>query len=288
MREVQSNAASAHQAPAGKSKHAAKDRRGATLDIPQPDEKRPLERGCEHQVLDDSTLAVHSGCVDAAAILDAAIRARKSVRAFRSEPVPRGQLMEILEAARAAPSNFNSQPWRVYVLTGKIKAELSKSIMQAHVKNTLPPFSPFPQPAPADCEMRVSDFGRLYYSTLSIERTDMAARARQTGRNFLFFDAPVGFIFTIDTALTKHSWLDYGLFLQNLMLAAHVRGLATCPQVSFVRFQSIIAEQLGLGAEEIVTCGMSCGYADEEAPVNRLRMSREPVAGFTRWLGFDE
>jgi nitroreductase len=101
--------------------------------------------------------------------------------------------------------------------------------------------------------------------------------SRQTGRNFVFFDAPVGLIFTIHATLTKHSWLDCGLFLQNLMLAAHVRGLATCPQVSFVRFQSIIAEQLGLGPEEVVTCGMSCGYADEQAAVNQLNMPREPV-----------
>jgi len=125
-------------------------------------------------------------------------------------------------------------------------------------------------------------------SALGIDRADMAARARQTGRNFVFFDAPVGLIFTIHSALTKHSWLDYGLFLQTLMLAAQVRGLATCPQVSFVRFQSIIAEQLGLGAEEVVTCGMSCGYLDEQAAVNRLNMPREPLDGFTRWLGFDE
>jgi nitroreductase len=95
-------------------------------------------------------------------------------------------------------------------------------------------------------------------------------------------------IFTIHAALTKHSWLDFGLFLQTLMLAAQVRGLSTCPQVSFVRFQSIIAEQLKLGPDELVTCGMSCGYADEEAAVNRLNMPREPLDGFTRWLGFDE
>ena len=95
-------------------------------------------------------------------------------------------------------------------------------------------------------------------------------------------------IFTIHSALTRHSWLDYGLFLQTLMLAAQVRGLSTCPQVSFVRFQSIIAEQLGLGPEEVVTCGMSCGYPDEQAAVNRLNMPREPLDGFTRWLGFDE
>jgi nitroreductase len=134
----------------------------------------------------------------------------------------------------------------------------------------------------------VDDFGRRYYSALGIDRGDMAARARQTGRNFVFFEAPVGLIFTIHATLTKHSWLDQGLFLQNLMLAAHARGLATCPQVSFVRFQAIIADQLGLGSDESVTCGMSLGYADGQASVNRLNMPREPVQGFTRWLGFDE
>jgi nitroreductase len=104
----------------------------------------------------------------------------------------------------------------------------------------------------------------------------------------VFFDAPVGMIFTIHEALTKHSWLDFGLFLQTLILAAQVRGLATCPQVSFVRFQSIIAAQLGLDPEEMVTCGMSLGYADMQAAVNRLNMPREPLETFTRWVGFDE
>ena len=231
---------------------------------------------------------MHSETVNATAMLDAVIRSRKSVRAFRPEPVPKHQLMEILETARAAPSNFNSQPWRVYLLTGRAKRALGDAILQAHVANTVPPFSPFPQPAPPECGARVDDFGRRLYSAQGIDRADMAARARQTGRNFVFFDAPVGLIFTIHSALTRHSWLDYGLFLQTLMLAAQVRGLATCPQVSFVRFQSIIAEQLGLGPEEVVTCGMSCGYSDEQAAVNRLNMSREPLDGFTRWLGFDE
>jgi nitroreductase len=224
----------------------------------------------------------------AADILDAVIRSRKSVRAFRSEPVPRRLLMEIVETARAAPSNFNSQPWRVYLLAGKAKHALGEAIMRAYHANTMPPFSPFPHPMPTDCASRVDDFGRRYYSALGIERSDMIARARQTGRNYVFFDAPVGLIFTTHAALTKHNWLDCGLFLQSLMLAAQVRGLATCPQVSFVRFQSVIAEQLGLGAEEMVTCGMSCGYEDEQAAVNRLDMPREPLDGISRWLGFDE
>ena len=130
--------------------------------------------------------------------------------------------------------------------------------------------------------------GHRNFSGDADEPGDTPIGLEQTGRNFVFFDAPVGLIFTIHATLTKHSWLDYGLFLQNLMLAAHVRGLATCPQVSFVRFQSIIAEQLGFGSEEVVTCGMSCGYADEQAVVNQLNMPREPAEGLTRWLGFDE
>ena len=221
--------------------------------------------------------------LDAVKLVDEVIGSRKSVRAFRPDSVPRNQLVEILETARAAPSNFNSQPWRVHVLTGNAKRELSEAILQARAANTLPPFSPFPQPTPQDCKTRVEDFGNRYYSSLGIDRADMAARARQTGRNFLFFDAPVVLIFTIHSALTKHSWLDCGVFLQSLMLAAQVRGLATCPQVSFVRFQAVIAEHLKLAADEIVTCGMSCGFADEQAAVNDLQIPREPLDQFTTW-----
>lgn len=231
---------------------------------------------------------MHTEMPGAAALIDALIRSRKTVRAFRPDPVPRSWLVEILEVARMAPSNFNSQPWRVHVLAGKAKRALSQAISRAHSANIHPPFSPFPQPPPPDCAARVDDFGRRYYAALGIDRADVAARARQTGRNFLFFEAPVGFIFTIDSALTKHSWLDCGLFLQSLMLAAHARGLATCPQVSFVRYQPIIAEQLGLAPEEAVTCGLSLGFADDHAAVNQLGMPREPLATFTRWLGFDE
>lgn len=231
---------------------------------------------------------MHTEMPDTAAVVDRVIRSRKTVRAFRPDPVPRAQLVEILEVARMAPSNFNTQPWRVHVLVGEARRALSEAISQAHSANTHPPFSPFPQPPPPDCAARLDEFARHYYGALGIDRADMAARARQTGRNFMFFDAPVGFIFTIDSALTKHSWLDFGLFLQNLMLAADARGLATCPQVSFVRYQSIIAAQLGLAPEEAVTCGMSLGYADKPAAVNQLDMPREPLEVFTRWLGFDE
>src|SRR5262245_5074758 len=224
----------------------------------------------------------------AADILDAVIRSRKSIRAFRPDPVPKRLLMEVVETARAAPSNFNSQPWRVYLLTGKEKEALGEAIIRAYLFNTTPPFSPFPQPTPADCAARIDEFGRRYYSALCIDRSDMMARAGQTARIYVFFDAPVGLIFTTHAALTRHSWLDCGLFLQSLMLAAQVRGLATCPQVSFVRFQAVIAEQLGLGPDEAVTCGMSFGYEDKQAGVNHLEMPRERLDGICRWLGFEE
>lgn len=220
--------------------------------------------------------------------LDELVRSRRSVRAFRPDPVPRAELEAILELARCAPSTFNTQPWRVVVLAGAAKHALSAAILRAHQANACPPFSPFPENPPEDLAARQQDFGRRYYAALGIDRTDMAARGRQTARNFVFFDAPVGLIFTIDRALTQHSWLDYGLYLQTLMLAAHARGLATCPQVSFVRYQSVIASELALDSEEIVVCGMSVGYADERAPVNDLGMPRESLAALARWAGFDE
>lgn len=224
----------------------------------------------------------------AADILDAVIRSRKAVRAFRPDPVPKRLLMEVVEAARAAPSNDNSQPWRVYLLTGEAKNDFGEALTRAYDANSTPQFSPFPEPMPADCSARVHEFGRRYLSSIGIERSDKTARARQTRRNYVFFDAPVGLIFTTHAALTKYSWVDCGTFLQSLMLAAQVRGLATCPQASFVRFQSIIAEQLGLGPDEVVTCGMSCGYEDEQAAVNHLDMPREPLDSVSRWLGFEE
>lgn len=186
-----------------------------------------------------------------------------------------------------APSTFNTQPWRVHLLAGDPKRALSDAIAQAHAANTEPAFSPFPSPAPAACAARQIDFGRRYYGALGIDREDIAARSRQTGRNFQFFDAPVGLIFTIDRALTQHSWLDCGLFIQTLMLAAHARGVSTCPQVSFVRYERVIAQQLGLAAGEAVICGMSLGYASDEAPVNNFAMPREPVPAFAQWLGFE-
>ena len=222
-----------------------------------------------------------------AAGVDDVIRSRQTTRAFRPDEVPHDLLVEVLETARTAPSTFNTQPWRMHVLIGNAKHALGTALVQAHTANACAPYAAIPSPAPAECAARQDDFGRRYYAVLGIDRTDMAARSRQTARNFVFFDAPVGIVFTIDASLTKHSWLDYGLFLQNLMIAAHARGLATCPQVSFVRYQSVIAAQLDLPADESVVCGMSLGYPDREAALNNMNMPRDPLESFVKWHGLE-
>jgi nitroreductase len=132
----------------------------------------------------------------------------------------------------------------------------------------------------------MADFGARYYASLGIERSDVQGRARQTERNYSFFGAPVGLIFGIDRRLKPHSWIDLGLFAQSVMVSAKARGLDTCPQVSFAPFHDAIAPVLGMPSEEVTVFGMSMGYGDPHAAVNRAEMPREPPAGFARLLGF--
>jgi len=219
-------------------------------------------------------------------MVDEAIRSRKAVRAFLPTPVPKALVAEILDVARCAPSNSNTQPWRVHVLEGEPRRLLSEALMRSHMQDELPHSRHFPDDLPPACHARQADFGARYYAALDIDRADTEARYRQTGRNFAFFDAPVGLIFTIDERLTRHSWLDCGMFLQTLMIAARGRGLDTCPQVSFVRHEPVIRDFLHLPQGEIVVCGMSMGYAQPEAALNRLAMPREPVEAFAVFSGF--
>jgi nitroreductase len=215
------------------------------------------------------------------------LRSRRSVRAFRPDPVSRQQVLDILRLASWAPSNSNTQPWRVHVLAGAVKAALTEELLAAHEADSFPPAAHFPAMLPERMRVNQEQFGASYYAALGIDRANASARKRQSGRNFEFFGAPVGLIFSLDRRLTPHSWLDCGLFIQNVMLAARAGGLDTCPQVSFVRYQSVIARHLGLGEFDAVVCGMSLGHADSSAPVNSLDMSREPVDRIATFLGFD-
>jgi nitroreductase len=227
------------------------------------------------------------------AAVDAAITTRRSVRAFLPTPVPRQTIEDILAVAARAPSGVNTQPWKVTVLTGQAKEELSRKILAAHDANAaagstgadVGEYDYYPTEwAPPYIDRR-RKVGWDLYSLLGIAKGDKARMHAQHGRNYRFFDAPVGLVFTIDRVLRQGSWLDYGMFLQNVMTAARGRGLDTCPQAAFIGFHKIIREHLSLPDSEMVVCGMSLGYADESAVENTLVTEREPVARFTRFVG---
>jgi nitroreductase len=229
---------------------------------------------------------------ESTAAVDAAIASRRSVRAFLPKPVARQTIEDILSVASRAPSGVNTQPWKVTVLTGAAKERLSQRILAAHDANAaagstgadVGEYDYYPTEWASPYIERRRKIGWDLYGLLGIAKTDKARMHAQHGRNYAFFDAPVGLIFTIDRVLRQGSWLDYGMFLENIMIAARGRGLDTCPQAAFIGFYKLIAEELRLPAGEMVVCGMSLGYADMSAPENRLVTEREPVAAFTRFI----
>ena len=223
------------------------------------------------------------------AAVDHAICSRHSMRAFLPTPVPRETLERILEVAARAPSGTNTQPWQVHVLTGSAKAALSRDIRAAYddpeerARHT-EPYAYYPTEWQSPYIDRRRKVGWDLYGLLGIGKADKARMHAQHGRNFDFFDAPVGLIFTIDRVMQQGSWLDYGMFLQNVMVAARARGLDTCPQAAFTQYHRIIARHLGLSDSQTVVCGMALGHADPAAVENTLVTEREPVAGFARFL----
>jgi nitroreductase len=223
------------------------------------------------------------------AVVDAAITSRRSRRAFLPTPVPRATIEAILAVASHAPSGTNTQPWKVAVLTGASRDALSRKIGAAfddpaQRATHREEYAYYPAEWRSPYLERRRKVGWELYGLLGIGKTDRARMHAQHGRNYRFFDAPVGLIFTIDRAMERGSWLDYGMFLQNVMLAARARGLDTCPQASFLQFHRIIEQHLGLAGNEMVVCGMSLGFADPHALENNLVTEREPVASFARFL----
>ncbi|HYD79664.1 MAG TPA: nitroreductase [Paucimonas sp.] len=222
-------------------------------------------------------------------IVDAAITSRRSIRAFLPTPIAREDIEAILDVAARAPSGTNTQPWKVYVLTGTMRERLSEAIMQVYrdpqrVKEHSEEYHYYPVEWVSPYIDRRRKIGWDLYGLLKLTRENKAGMHAQHGRNYVFFDAPVGFIFTIDRIMQQGSWLDYGMFLQNIMVAARGRGLDTCPQAAFTQFHKIIREVLGLPDNEMVVCGMSLGYADPGRIENSLVTEREPVAGFAKFL----
>ena len=223
-------------------------------------------------------------------IVDSAITSRRSVRQFLPDPVPRKVLEDILSVACRAPSGTNMQPWKVHVLGGQAKQKLSEAIVYAHdhhAKEHQNEYRYYPEDFPEPYKSRRRKIGWDLYGLLKIERGESEKMHAQHARNYEFFDAPAGLIFTIDRVLEKGSWLDFGMFLQNIMTAARGRGLDTCPQAAFAQYHRIIREQLGLPESEVVICGMAIGQADNSVPVNTLVTERVPVSEFAKFIDFD-
>ena len=222
-------------------------------------------------------------------VVDHAIATRQSVRGFLPTPVPRATIEEIFWLASRAPSGTNTQPWKATVLTGAAKERLSAAILAVYNdaeqrKQHTEEYAYYPTQWIDPYLARRRKIGWDLYGLLAIGREDKAKMHAQHGRNYVFFDAPVGIIFTIDRIMEQGSWLDFGMFLQNVMVAARARGLDTCPQAAFMQFHRVIARELALAESEMVVCGMSLGYADMSKVENTLQTEREPVSSFARFL----
>ena len=223
--------------------------------------------------------------------VDQAIASRFSVRAFLSKPVPRQKVEHILEIAAWAPSGTNMQPWQVYVVSGATQKKLSDAIREAffmgeagHSRG----WKYYPDDFFEPFKSRRRKCGIGLYQTLGIGKGETEKMKNQRARNYAFFDAPVGFIYTIHKDLEIGSWMDLGMFLQNVMVSARGQGLHTCPQAAFSDYHKIIRDHLGVPDDEIVVCGMSIGYADPNAVVNSFRPEREPVSEFANFEGFED
>jgi nitroreductase len=225
--------------------------------------------------------------------VDQAIGSRRSMRAFTSREVARSDIEHILQVASRAPSGTNCQPWRVYVLQGASRNSLVEKVCAAHDALRADPslaeqyheeYDYYPQKWVSPYIDRRRENGWGLYGLLGIGKADKDKMHLQHQRNFRLFDAPVGLMFTVDRTLGRGSLVDYGAFLQNIMVCARGLGLHTCPQAAWNGFHSIILPLIGAGSEEMLVCGMALGWADESAIVNSFDTPRVPVKDFTHWL----
>jgi nitroreductase len=216
-----------------------------------------------------------------------AVLGRRSTRAFLPRPVERALVEELLETAARAPSGGNLQPWQVDVLAGEplaaLKAEALAALAAARAAMEL---TVYPSPLPEPYRTRRYRSGEALYEAIGIGREDKPARLAQFARNFEAFGAPVLLFFSIERIFDRPQWAHLGMFMQNVMLLAEERGLATCPQEAWAAVHALVGQHLELPAERILYCGMALGYADPEAPINKLRTEREKGEAFARFRGF--
>ena len=216
----------------------------------------------------------------------AALKERKSTRAYLGKQVSREVLERVLALAARAPSGNNNQPWQVSVVLGAAKDRLSSSILrfrdEAQAPAT-PEYDYYPEKWPEPHLTRRREVGWAMYNIIGVKRGDHAAAKRHHDRNFQFFGAPVGLIFSINRQLGDGAYIDVGIFMQALATAAMAEGLATCLQAAFAPYHAIIREELGIDANQKILCGMSLGYEDRDAAINGLKTARVPISDFTRF-----
>lgn len=218
-----------------------------------------------------------------------AIESRRSVRAFKPDPVPRDVLQRILEVAVRAPSTDNTQPWEFTVVTGPVLDELKKALAEKMGDpSEFTPDIPFPaltyRPPYLD---RSKKQGKMVFQSMGIARDDWPRRMEWYRYMARFLDAPAGIIVYVERYLGAYAILDAGLFLENLMLAALSWGLGTCPQMAPVLHPEILRRDLSIPESKLIVCAVAIGYPDQDAAVNQFRSEREPLDAFARWYGFD-
>ena len=221
--------------------------------------------------------------------VDEAIRSRKSVRRFLPTPVPESVVRHVLNVSARAPSGNNVQPWRVYVLAGEPRSRFCDAMLAAAAADPdchQPEYAYYPTTWVEPYLERRRRCGFGLYATLGIARDDKAARERQMMRNYSFFDAPVGLLVTLDRRLNTGSFMDVGMFIQNIMVAARAQGLHTCAQAAFAWFHRVAREQLPMSDEEILVCGIALGHEDLQAPENAFITERAEAGEFASFHGF--
>ncbi len=216
-----------------------------------------------------------------------AIATRRSVRAFKPDPVPIDTIHKILEVSARAPSGTNMQPWKARVVTGAARERLIQAALAAGEsgKTLEAEYKYYPDRFPEPYLSRRRKVGWDLYGLLGIQRGEAEKMHAQHARNQMFFDAPVGIIFSVDRVLEIGSWLDYGMFLENVMVAARSFGLHSCPQVAWAPYHEVVRDTLGMPKEEVIVCGMALGYEDEDAIENSLRTERAPLSD---WVCFHD
>ena len=224
---------------------------------------------------------------DAEPFIDELIRSRRTKRGFTQQPVAMETVKEILSIAKYAPSSSNTQPWRCYVVTGQARARVTSAAVEAFragPEKLAPEYPFFPQPLHEPYGTRFNVFRGQLGDAQGVHRSDKTGRMRDVERQFLFFDAPVGIIFTMDRRLERASFICYGCFLQNIMLAAKGRGLDTCPQQIWSLQYPVLRTELGIPEGEMVIAGMSLGYADNSMPENNMLLHKVPMDEFTSFI----